>query len=101
MAGGGVTGGQTVYYNVDSTTNPYTYTQQQPPMNPGPNDLKGITLIGHGTVRWDKRYSSWRIDKLSTVQHKLRRSTVHWQGSALDNAQTAIGDSGGGAFVER
>ena len=52
MIGNGWSLGTQHYWHVDTSTNPWTWTEQSPPANPGPNDVSGFDQVLAHAIRW-------------------------------------------------
>jgi len=106
MIGNGLSRGTAHYWKVNSSTNPWTWTEQAPPIFPNPNDVAGFDVIAPRTIRWgqnavDDPEEFVQVSGSTYVQGfttRLDHLSYTHQAAFPFEAQASLGDSGGPVF---
>ncbi len=106
MIGNGLGLGDQFYWHVDTTQNPWVWTEQSPPVFPGPTDVTGFGTTSQHTIRWGEN----NVDQAGLFLQVGSNVFIHGFSTQFDNlkytgqaaltneAQATSGDSGGAVF---
>ncbi len=111
MIGNGLDRGDQFYWNVDMQPNPWQWTQQPEPSNPGPNDFSGFQMSLSHHIRWgENEVLNTGLLTLTAFDPQNNPLWVNGYSTEFDDtvytgvtplpseALVSLGDSGGAVF---
>lgn len=112
MIGNGFERGAETYWHADKSQTPWVWTEQSPPVVPGPDDYAGYKTIGNNDTRWgEDNVQQTGLFMLTYFDNQNQPHFVHGYRTQFDDAdytgvaaltheaQVTVGDSGGGVFT--